>query len=66
MQEARTNRRAPAAKIIPVEAKSNSNANLYAAVDTAVANGATVVSMSWVAVKPATKALLTSTSISRT
>ncbi len=38
---------APAAKIILVEAKSNSNANLYAAVDTAVANGATVVSMSW-------------------
>lgn len=38
---------APAAKIILVEAKSNSNASLYAAVDLAVANGANVVSMSW-------------------
>jgi len=38
---------APAAKILLVEAKSNSNANLYAAVDLAVANGASVVSMSW-------------------
>jgi subtilase family serine protease len=38
---------APAAKIILVEAKSNSNADLYAAVDLAVSNGATVVSMSW-------------------
>jgi len=38
---------APGAKIILVEAKSSSNADLYAAVDLAVANGATVVSMSW-------------------
>jgi subtilase family serine protease len=38
---------APAAKIMLVEAKSNSNADLYAAVDLAVSNGATVVSMSW-------------------
>jgi subtilase family serine protease len=38
---------APGAKIILVEAKSNGNADLYAAVDLAVANGATVVSMSW-------------------
>jgi len=38
---------APGAKIILVEAKSQSNADLYAAVDLAVANGATVVSMSW-------------------
>jgi subtilase family serine protease len=38
---------APGAKIILVEAKSNSNADLYAAVDLAVSNGATVVSMSW-------------------
>ena len=38
---------APAAKILLVEAKSDSNADLYAAVDLAVANGATVVSMSW-------------------
>jgi len=38
---------APAAKIILVEAKSNSNTDLYAAVDLAVANGASVVSMSW-------------------
>lgn len=38
---------APNAKIILVEAKSNSNADLYAAVDLAVSNGATVVSMSW-------------------
>jgi hypothetical protein len=38
---------APAAKIILVEAKSDSNTDLYAAVDLAVANGATMVSMSW-------------------
>lgn len=38
---------APAAKILLVEAKSNSNVNLYAAVDLAVKYGATVVSMSW-------------------
>jgi subtilase family serine protease len=38
---------APAAKILLVEAKSANNADLYAAVDLAVANGATVVSMSW-------------------
>lgn len=38
---------APGAKIMLVEAKSESNADLYAAVDLAVANGATVVSMSW-------------------
>jgi len=38
---------APAAKILLVEAKNNSNAALYAAVDLAVRNGATVVSMSW-------------------
>ena len=37
---------APGAKIILVEAKSNGNADLYAGVDLAVANGATVVSMS--------------------
>jgi subtilase family serine protease len=40
-------RHCPGAKIILVEAKSSSNADLYAAVDLAVANGATVVSMSW-------------------
>jgi len=38
---------APAAKIMLVEAKSESNADLYAAVDLAVAHGATIVSMSW-------------------
>ena len=38
---------APSARIILVEAKSNSNADLYHAVDLAVAYGATVVSMSW-------------------
>jgi subtilase family serine protease len=38
---------APRAKIILVEAASSSNAALYAAVDAAVQNGATVVSMSW-------------------
>jgi len=38
---------APQAQIVLVEANSNSNADLYAAVDVAVANGATVVSMSW-------------------
>lgn len=38
---------APSAKIILVEANSNSNADLYLAVDVAVANGASVVSMSW-------------------
>jgi len=38
---------APGAKIILVEAKSDSNTDLYAAVDLAVANGATIVSMSW-------------------
>jgi subtilase family serine protease len=38
---------APAARILLVEAKSNSNANLYAAVDLAVKYGASVVSMSW-------------------
>ncbi len=38
---------APAARILLVEAKSNSNAALYAAVDMAVKYGATVVSMSW-------------------
>ncbi len=38
---------APAAKIILVEATSNSFEDLYTAVDTAVANGASVVSMSF-------------------
>jgi len=38
---------APAAKIILVEAASNSFTNLLSAVDVAVQNGATVVSMSW-------------------
>jgi subtilase family serine protease len=38
---------APKAKIILVEAASNSFANLLTAVDQAVANGASVVSMSW-------------------
>ena len=38
---------APQAKIILVEAASNSFANLLTAVDQAVANGASVVSMSW-------------------
>ena len=38
---------APAAKIILVEAASNSFTNLLAAVTTAVNNGASVVSMSW-------------------
>ena len=38
---------APYAKILLVESNSNSNADLYAAVDVAVANGATIVSMSW-------------------
>ena len=38
---------APAATIMLVEAQSNSFANLLAAVDAAVQNGATVVSMSW-------------------
>nr|AFK79156.1 peptidase S8/S53 [uncultured bacterium F25-01] len=38
---------APAADILLVEAKSNSNADLYAAVDVASASGAHVVSMSW-------------------
>ena len=38
---------APSARIILVEAKSNSNADLYHAVDLAIAYGATVVSMSW-------------------
>lgn len=38
---------APQAKIILVEAASNSFTNLLAAVDVAVQNGATVVSMSW-------------------
>lgn len=38
---------APAAKILLVEAKSQRNADMYTAVDLAVANGATVVSMSW-------------------
>lgn len=38
---------APQATILLVEANSNSNADLYAAVDVAVQNGATVVSLSW-------------------
>lgn len=38
---------APAAKIYLIEAKSNANADLLAAVDVAVTNGATVVSMSF-------------------
>jgi|HubBroStandDraft_1064217.scaffolds.fasta_scaffold08132_4 subtilase family serine protease len=38
---------APAATIMLVEAQSNSFTDLLDAVDTAVANGATVVSMSW-------------------
>jgi|HubBroStandDraft_4_1064222.scaffolds.fasta_scaffold61169_2 subtilase family serine protease len=38
---------APAAAIMLVEAQSNSFADLLAAVDAAVQNGATVVSMSW-------------------
>lgn len=38
---------APRAKILLVEAASASNAALYRAVDVAVQNGATVVSMSW-------------------
>jgi subtilase family serine protease len=38
---------APAARIVLVEAKSNALPDLYAAVDMAVQNGATVVSMSW-------------------
>jgi len=38
---------APSARIFLVEAKSNSNTDLYHAVDVAVAYGATVVSMSW-------------------
>ncbi len=42
---------APGAKIYLIEAKSNSNADLLAAVDVAVTNGATVVSMSFGAVE---------------
>jgi subtilase family serine protease len=38
---------APSAKILLVEARSNSLSDMYAAVDLAVQNGATVVSMSW-------------------
>src|SRR5712692_8571115 len=38
---------APAAKIVLVEAKSNSNTNLFSAVKSANALGATEVSMSW-------------------
>jgi subtilase family serine protease len=38
---------APLAKIVLVEANSNYNSDLYAAVDVAVQNGASVVSMSW-------------------
>jgi subtilase family serine protease len=38
---------APAARVYLIEATSNSNADLYAAVDTAVANGCTIVSMSF-------------------
>ncbi len=38
---------APAAKIYLVESNSNNNSDLYAAVDVAVSNGASVVSMSW-------------------
>jgi len=38
---------APAAKIMLVEASGQTNAELYQAVDVAVQNGATVVSMSW-------------------
>jgi subtilase family serine protease len=40
---------APQAKIVLVEASTNSLADLLAAVDTAVNNGASVVSMSWTA-----------------
>jgi subtilase family serine protease len=40
---------APLARILLVEARSGNNADLFAAVDLAVKNGATVVSMSWVA-----------------
>lgn len=39
---------APAAKIYLVESNSNNNSDLYAAVDVAVRNGASVVSMSWI------------------
>jgi subtilase family serine protease len=38
---------APQAKIVLVEAATNSNSDLFTAVDVAVQNGATVVSMSW-------------------
>jgi subtilase family serine protease len=38
---------APGAKIMLVEASDNSTANLIAAVQVAVSNGATIVSMSW-------------------
>jgi subtilase family serine protease len=38
---------APGAKIYLVEANSNQNSDLFAAVSVAVANGASVVSMSW-------------------
>ncbi|HEY7389834.1 MAG TPA: S8 family serine peptidase, partial [Bryobacteraceae bacterium] len=38
---------APLAKILLVEAATNSDADLFHAVDVAVANGASVVSMSW-------------------
>jgi subtilase family serine protease len=38
---------APQAKILLVEARSNSNADLFAAVDVAVQHGASVVSLSW-------------------
>lgn len=38
---------APAAKIMLVEAQSNSLSDLYVAIDTAVSMGANVVSMSW-------------------
>ncbi|MGO4881535.1 MAG: S8 family serine peptidase [Bryobacteraceae bacterium] len=38
---------APAATIMLVEAQSNSFNDLFSAIDTAVSNGATIVSMSW-------------------
>jgi subtilase family serine protease len=40
---------APAAKILLVEARTSLLSDMYAAVDLAVQNGATVVSMSWIA-----------------
>ncbi len=54
---------APAAKIVLVEAKTSSNANLYAAVDYANTTlDATEVSMSWAAARPVRKPAVTATS----